>query len=613
MSYVYPGLVEQSRKHTYTFVQKLGKGSFGETWEAKQDGKYKVAVKCFKMSRREQRYVDYYNIELTALNDLVDKGGCSEYAICYIDSYVNTNGYARIVMEFIDGPSLRDYMKQVRVSERAIKLDLAKQLVCAINDLHSKGIVHKDIKEENIMVETKYVNGAVKRKIRIIDWGLGCIKEKYCKQNGENCKYPCDHRSTPYITPPEFNDIDYIPDMPFSVAKAFDIWSAGVVIYDWYTAKDLDDQLKHRAFYKLKPEEIRARINKINDKSIQLILKNTLVTHPNMRLNSWGIVYRHVNIFDSVSKCKNPVNTDNIDEIISIRTSKCGEFWCFNRNDVLQNLDVYVSNGRFKNPVTGESISLEKLDSKLLKMLNIHITMKRGIDEYNNKYKNLVLGEDDGVVAAENFINELLQLPDIVKKCSNLEAEGITWDNFKAFIADETNVAKFLLPFFMRLTKENLNEIPKIHIDDDDFLTQLSLRVYFDVLSPVQIFATVFDIIDTHITKLLENGVVKYTTETFEKEKRKMLCDYLTALIVYTKELENTDLADFCEDMRQRWNSIFKKLNDEVDPIKLRKKVMENPFFKESRRTYIIRTLDRWYVDRDNMDLVNKFCNEQKL
>jgi len=239
--------------------------------------------------------------------------------------------------------------------------------------------------------------------------------------------------------------------------------------------------------------------------------------------------------------------------------------------------------------------------------------MKRGIDEYNNKYKNLVLGEDDGVVAAENFINELLQLPDIVKKCSNLEAEGITWDNFKAFIADETNVAKFLLPFFMRLTKENLNEIPKIHIDDDDFLTQLSLRVYFDVLSPVQIFATVFDIIDTHITKLLENGVVKYTTETFEKEKRKMLCDYLTALIVYTKELENTDLADFCEDMRQRWNSIFKKLNDEVDPIKLRKKVMENPFFKESRRTYIIRTLDRWYVDRDNMDLVNKFCNEQKL
>lgn len=86
--------------------------------------------------------------------------------ICEIYSYMEVEGLGNCIeMEWVDGVSLDEYLKRGLPSERTFQ-KIAAQLCDALGYIHSRGLIHRDIKLSNIMVS--HEGGTVK----LIDFGL---------------------------------------------------------------------------------------------------------------------------------------------------------------------------------------------------------------------------------------------------------------------------------------------------------------------------------------------------------------------------------------------------------------------------------------------------------
>ena len=115
-------------------------------------------------------------------------------------------------MEHISGGNLRQLInKRTKLSEKTTRF-IFKQLIDVLKYIHSKNIVHRDIKPDNILID-------LNNTIKLCDFGVG----KEIKQNTSHIYDPC---GTPAFVAPEL----LIPDKPYNPYLT-DVWSAGVVLY----------------------------------------------------------------------------------------------------------------------------------------------------------------------------------------------------------------------------------------------------------------------------------------------------------------------------------------------------------------------------------------------
>jgi serine/threonine protein kinase len=150
----------------YRIVSPIGKGGMGEVYLA-EDTKLdrKVALKILppefaEDTDRMSRFVREAK-SASALNHP------NIITIYEINEFENTHF---IATEFIDGKTLNDYAKDNPLSYKSV-LEIAIQTVSALDVAHSNGIVHRDIKPDNVMIRP---DGFVK----ILDFGIAKLSEK---------------------------------------------------------------------------------------------------------------------------------------------------------------------------------------------------------------------------------------------------------------------------------------------------------------------------------------------------------------------------------------------------------------------------------------------------
>lgn len=81
-----------------------------------------------------------------------------------------------IIMEYLDGINLEEFMKKAKVLSLNVIIDIGKQLCDIIEYLHNKKIVYNDLKPSNILINSH-------NKITLIDFGISCDSRENIKQS----------------------------------------------------------------------------------------------------------------------------------------------------------------------------------------------------------------------------------------------------------------------------------------------------------------------------------------------------------------------------------------------------------------------------------------------
>ena len=186
----------------FKLVRKLGQGGMGEVFLAKQRGlDREVAVKTLsKELAKRPNFVERFLREARSMARLQHPNVVQVYAA---DS---DKGYHFLAIEFIDGQSMQDWMDQL--GKLSISDALHVIIVCceALKHAHDQGMVHRDIKPDNILVTKKGVvkvadfglAKAVDEDVSVTQSGTGLGTPLYmAPEQARNAKH-VDHRSDIY-------------------------------------------------------------------------------------------------------------------------------------------------------------------------------------------------------------------------------------------------------------------------------------------------------------------------------------------------------------------------------------------------------------------------------
>ncbi|XP_060223059.1 serine/threonine-protein kinase 33 isoform X2 [Meriones unguiculatus] len=200
----------------YTFGRILGQGSFGMVSEAidKETGA-KWAIKKVNKEKAGSSAVKLLEREVNILKSVKHKH------IIHLEQVFETPQKMYLVMELCEDGELKEVLgKKGHFSENETR-QIIQSLASAIAYLHNKDIVHRDLKLENIMVKSSFMddNNEMNLSIKVSDFGLA-VRKHGSRSEGmmqTTCGTPI------YMAPEVINAHDY--------SQQCDIWSIGVIMY----------------------------------------------------------------------------------------------------------------------------------------------------------------------------------------------------------------------------------------------------------------------------------------------------------------------------------------------------------------------------------------------
>lgn len=196
----------------YKVLREIGQGGMATVYEAEDTllGR-KVALKVIADNLlRDENAVARFEREARAAAALDDPNICTIYEL------TQYQGRPVIVMELLEGETLRDILRRgpLPISE---VIDIGINIAIALEVAHAKGIIHRDIKPGNIMVQG--------RQIKLLDFGLAKSRDRdTLEQESDDAAYA---GTTQFMSPEQTRGEQ--------VDARSDLFSLGVVLYEMTT------------------------------------------------------------------------------------------------------------------------------------------------------------------------------------------------------------------------------------------------------------------------------------------------------------------------------------------------------------------------------------------
>ncbi|KAI0698582.1 Pkinase-domain-containing protein [Cytidiella melzeri] len=210
-----PPTPEQEAAEFYQIVSQVGEGTFGKVYKAKNtsNGRF-VALKRIRMEAERDGF------PVTAMREIKLLQSLRHENVVQLYEMMVSNGSVFMVFEYMDH-DLTGILSQTQFSFTDAHLkSLCGQMLAGLAYLHHKGVIHRDIKGSNILINNR-------GELKLGDFGLARFYQKRRRSDYTN------RVITLWYRPPEllFGTTVYGPEV--------DMWSAGCIMLELYTKKPI--------------------------------------------------------------------------------------------------------------------------------------------------------------------------------------------------------------------------------------------------------------------------------------------------------------------------------------------------------------------------------------
>ena len=197
----------------YEIVEKIGSGGMGVVWKAKDKILDRhVALKILRPEMSEdQAFVQRFRQEAKAAASL------SHSNIVNIYDVGQDRGLHYIVMELVEGQTLRDKLNEAGRLSVDEAVNIAIQICLGLAHAHACGIIHRDIKPQNILITNT-------GQVKVADFGIA-----RALGSASNTGKSIVVGSASYLSPEQVTNQ--------AVTAASDLYSLGVVLYEMVTGE----------------------------------------------------------------------------------------------------------------------------------------------------------------------------------------------------------------------------------------------------------------------------------------------------------------------------------------------------------------------------------------
>ncbi len=197
----------------YEIIEEIGKGGMAHVYKAHCNLLNRmVAIKVLRQDLEEDSdFLRRFNTEAQAAASLVHPNIVSIFDFGY------DQGYHYIVMEYIEGITLKQYIQEKAPLDMPDALSIAYQICDALSAAHEKNIVHRDIKPHNIMITNDH-------RVKVTDFGIARATTGSTMTADTNIL-----GSVHYISPEQARG--------GHVDGKSDLYSLGIVVYEMLTGR----------------------------------------------------------------------------------------------------------------------------------------------------------------------------------------------------------------------------------------------------------------------------------------------------------------------------------------------------------------------------------------
>jgi len=248
----------------YRLERKLGSGGMADVWLAEdQELGRKVAIKMLhERYANDTQFVERFRREAT------HAAGLSHPNVVSIFDRGETDGSYYIVMEYVEGRTLKELLVTRGPCPVPVAISYVRQVLAALRYAHRNGIVHRDIKPHNVLVDHE-------GRVKVADFGIARAGSSQMTEAGSIIG------TAQYLSPEQARGAP--------VDESSDLYSTGIVLYELLTGDlpfngetPVEIAMKHLSQVPSAPSSIRSEI----PRDLDLVVLRALAKEPAERYRS---------------------------------------------------------------------------------------------------------------------------------------------------------------------------------------------------------------------------------------------------------------------------------------------------------------------------------------
>ncbi len=270
----------------YYIERFVGAGAFAYVYCARSPNGQNCAVKIQYnlVADARTRFVR----EIKVLRELPP----NDYLVKYYADGTTPEGFPYLIMEYVDGITLKDALKRRKIWPVGECCDIILQLCDAFGGLHQLGVVHRDVKPDNIMLTRSH-------QVKLMDLGLIKDAQGLCKlfesediMEGKDFAENLDKgvlAGTPeYMAPEQFSDPSLADESQSKTDTWTDVYSLGLIFYEMLVGKKLfvfspPPNAPQAEFAKALLQFLKVRTEQVDE---------AIIPPPNIPYQLWTVIAR---------------------------------------------------------------------------------------------------------------------------------------------------------------------------------------------------------------------------------------------------------------------------------------------------------------------------------